>query len=177
MGPIKTNSYIDQGGFPLSCNFYVLVHGDVTCVNKNEALYKRSRVNVKAMRESTFTLTRSLSNIASILSARKIYTLTHVKITQQWKSTQQQSTCLLRSASMFVVQKTGDTFRVFRQAEASVKRAGSARHTRRGTARKKLSPVERVLCSTPASRWPSLASKTRKENNSYSASCKNRGTN
>ena len=77
---------------------------------------------------------------------------------------------------MFVVQKTGDTFRVFRQAEASVKRAGSARHTRRGKARKKLSPVGRVLCSTPASRWPSLASKTRKKenktNNSYSASWK-----
>lgn len=34
---------------------------------------------------------------------------------------------------MFVAQETGDTFRVFRQAEASVKRAGSARHTRRGT--------------------------------------------
>ena len=77
---------------------------------------------------------------------------------------------------MFVAQETGDTFRVFRQAEASVKRAGSARHTRRGKARKKLSPVGRVSCSTPASRWPSLASKTRKKenktNNSYSASWK-----
>ena len=29
---------------------------------------------------------------------------------------------------MFVVQETGDTFRVFRQPEASVKREGSARH-------------------------------------------------
>ena len=29
---------------------------------------------------------------------------------------------------MFVVQETGDTFRVFRQAEASVKRGGNARH-------------------------------------------------
>lgn len=64
---------------------------------------------------------------------------------------------------MFVVQETGDTFRVFRQAEASVKRAGSARHTRQGKARKKLSPVGRVSCSTPASRWPSLASKTRRK--------------
>ena len=62
------------------------MHGDVTCVNKNEALYKRSRVNVKVMRGSTFTLTRSLSNIASILFARKLSTRTHVKIRRRWKS-------------------------------------------------------------------------------------------
>ena len=38
------------------------------------------------MRGSTFTLTRSLSNIASILFARKLYTRTHVKIRRRWKS-------------------------------------------------------------------------------------------
>ena len=64
----------------------MLARGDVTCVNKNEALYKRSRVNVKVMRGSTFTLTRSLSNIASILFARKVSTRTHVKIRRRWKS-------------------------------------------------------------------------------------------
>ena len=64
----------------------MLARGDVTCVNKNEALYKRSRVNVKVMRGSTFTLTRSLSNIASILFARKLSTRTHVKIRRRWKS-------------------------------------------------------------------------------------------
>ena len=64
----------------------MLARGDVTCVNKNEALYKRSRVNVKVMRGSTFTLTRSLSNIASILFARKFSTRTHVKIRRRWKS-------------------------------------------------------------------------------------------
>ena len=63
----------------------MLARGDVTCVNKNEALYKRSRVNVKVMRGSTFTLTRSLSNIASILFARKLSTRTHVKIRRRWK--------------------------------------------------------------------------------------------
>ena len=64
----------------------MFARGDVTCVNKNEALYKRSRVNVKVMRGSTFTLTRSLSNIASILFARKLSTRTHVKIRRRWKS-------------------------------------------------------------------------------------------
>ena len=64
----------------------MLARGDVTCVNKNEALYKRSRVNVKVMRGSTFTLTRSLSNIAPILFARKLSTRTHVKIRRRWKS-------------------------------------------------------------------------------------------
>ena len=64
----------------------MLARGDVTCVNKNEALYKRSRVNVKVMRGSTFTLTRSLSNIASILLARKLSPRTHVKIRRRWKS-------------------------------------------------------------------------------------------
>ena len=39
------------------------------------------------MRGSTFTFTRSLSNIASILSTRTLYKRTHVKITRQWKTT------------------------------------------------------------------------------------------
>ena len=65
----------------------MVARGEVSCVNKNGALYKRSRVNVKVMRGSTFTFTRSLSNITSILFARKLSTRTHVKITRQWKST------------------------------------------------------------------------------------------
>ena len=37
-----------QGGFPLSRNFYVCTSVKLTCVNKTEAMYGRSRTNVKA---------------------------------------------------------------------------------------------------------------------------------
>ena len=36
-----------KGGFPLSRPFYVRTRVRLTCVNKLEAMYKRSRVNVK----------------------------------------------------------------------------------------------------------------------------------
>ena len=51
-----------------------------TCVNKLEAMYEVSCVNVKVERGSTFMLKRDTSYITSIL-------LAHVKITRQWKST------------------------------------------------------------------------------------------
>ena len=46
----------------MSRNFYVS-----TLVNKIEAMYGRPRVNVKVERGSTFTFTRDLRYIASIL--------------------------------------------------------------------------------------------------------------
>ena len=54
-------------------------------------MYGRSDVNVKVERGSTFTFTRGLSDIVSILFTHvkpvKVYVRTHVKITRQWKST------------------------------------------------------------------------------------------
>ena len=54
-------------------------------------MYERSRVNVKFEGGSTFTFTRALSHIVSILFTHvkpvKVYIRTHVKITRQWKST------------------------------------------------------------------------------------------
>ena len=53
-------------------------------------MYGRSDVNVKVERGSTFTFTRGLSYIVSILFTHvkpvKVYVRTHVKITRQWKS-------------------------------------------------------------------------------------------
>ena len=61
-------------------NFPVRTH-----VNEIEAMYERARVNVKVDRGSTFTLSMTLHAL-SLLYARKIYVLTHAKITRQWKS-------------------------------------------------------------------------------------------
>ena len=55
-------------------------HVNFTRVNKLEAMYEVSSVNVKVERRSTFTFTRGLSYIACI-------SFTHVNITRQWKST------------------------------------------------------------------------------------------
>ena len=73
-----------------SCvNFYVSTHVNFTRVHKIEAMYRRSRVNVKVEPRSFFTFARGLSYIArSILFKRvKIYVPTHLKVTRQWKST------------------------------------------------------------------------------------------
>ena len=77
-----------------SLNFYVYARPSIHClsvsrnfyvrkfisVNEVEAMYERSRVNVKVEPRSTFTLTRDRPYIASIL-------FTRVKITRQRKST------------------------------------------------------------------------------------------
>ena len=67
-------------------------------------MYGRSRVNVKVERGLTFTFTRTLSHIVSILFTHvkpvKVYVRTHVKITRQWKSTlmhSPKSTCTPRT--------------------------------------------------------------------------------
>jgi len=52
---------------PLSRNFYVRTHVYFTYVNKIVTMYEVPRVNVKVERGSTFTITRCLSYIASIL--------------------------------------------------------------------------------------------------------------
>ena len=52
---------------PLSRNFYVRTHVYFTYVNKVVAMYEVPGVNVKVERGSTFTITRCLSYIASIL--------------------------------------------------------------------------------------------------------------
>ena len=47
-------------------------------------MYERPRVNVNVERGSTFTFTRDLLYIVSVLFTRtKIYVRTHVKITRQ----------------------------------------------------------------------------------------------
>ena len=54
-------------------------------------MYGKSCVNVKVERGSTFTFTRELSYIVSILFTHvkpvTVYVRRHVKITRQWKST------------------------------------------------------------------------------------------
>ena len=46
-------------------------------VDKTEAMYGRSRVNVKVEPRLTFTFTRGLSYIASVLSTRVKFTCIH----------------------------------------------------------------------------------------------------
>ena len=49
-----------QGGFPLSRNFYLRTSVKLTCVNKTEAMYGKSRTNVKAELRPTFMFSRVL---------------------------------------------------------------------------------------------------------------------
>ena len=49
-----------QGRFPLSRNFYVCTSVKLTCVNKTEAMYGRSRTNVKAELRPTSMFSRVL---------------------------------------------------------------------------------------------------------------------
>ena len=59
-----------QGGFPLSRNFYVRTDVNFNWLyvrKKIEMIYESSRVNVKVEPCSTFTFTRELSYIVSIL--------------------------------------------------------------------------------------------------------------
>ena len=62
-------------------------HVHFTRLNKLEAMYRRSHVNVKVEPGSAITFTRNLPHVATILSTRVKKDRTHVKITQQWKST------------------------------------------------------------------------------------------
>ena len=64
-----------EGWFPLSHNFSLRTHVKFTLVNEIEVMYERPRVNVKVERGSTFTFTRDLPYIVSILFTRvnKIY--------------------------------------------------------------------------------------------------------
>ena len=64
---------IFKGGFPLLRNFYVSTHVNFTRVNKIEAMYGRSRVNVKVEPRSTFTLSRGVSYIAYISFTHVIF--------------------------------------------------------------------------------------------------------
>ena len=62
----------------------MLTSTGLTCINIIEVMYERLRVNVKVERGSTFTFTRDLSYIVSILFLRvkpvKVYVHTDVKI-------------------------------------------------------------------------------------------------
>ena len=61
---------LHKGGFPLARNFYARTHVNLTCVNKIEAMYGRSRVHENVEPRSMFTFTRALSYMASILFTR-----------------------------------------------------------------------------------------------------------
>ena len=63
-----------KGLFPLSRNFSMRTHVDFTRANKIEAMYERPQVNAKVEPRSTFTFTRGLSYIASILFTRVNFT-------------------------------------------------------------------------------------------------------
>ena len=67
---IKTTSTQLKGGFPLSRHFVVRTHVSFTRVDKLKTLYGRSRVYIKLEPRLTFTSTRGLSYIASILFTR-----------------------------------------------------------------------------------------------------------
>ena len=56
-----------KADFPLSHNFYLSAHVSFARVNKIEAMYGKSRVNVKFEPRSTFTFARDFPYIASIL--------------------------------------------------------------------------------------------------------------
>ena len=58
----------------MSRNFFAHSRVKFTCVNKIEAMYERSRVNVKTAPRSTFMFTRDTSYVASILYTRVKYT-------------------------------------------------------------------------------------------------------
>ena len=58
----------------MSRNFFAHLLVKFTCVNKIEAMYERSRVNVKTAPRSTFMSTRDTSYVASILYTRVKYT-------------------------------------------------------------------------------------------------------
>ena len=60
---------LNQGEFPLPRNFFVRTH-----VNAIEAMYDRSRINVKVELLSTFTFTRDTSYNACIFFARVKFT-------------------------------------------------------------------------------------------------------
>ena len=67
-------------------------HEKFTRVNEKEEIYERQRVTLKVERGSTFTFTRDLPYIVSIIiNVRKIYVRAHVKITRWRKSTFRES--------------------------------------------------------------------------------------
>ena len=59
-----------MGGFPQPRNFYLSTHVNFTRVNKIEAMYRRSRVNVKIGPRSACVYARPFIYIASILFTR-----------------------------------------------------------------------------------------------------------
>ena len=69
-----------KGGFPLLRSYHVRTHVNFTRVNKIEAMYERSRANVKAERGSSFTFTRDLPFNVSIIYARNARSRRHVKV-------------------------------------------------------------------------------------------------
>ena len=69
-----TVAILPMGGFPLSRNFPLRTHVNFTLVNKIGAMYERPRVNVTVDRGLTFTFTRDLPYIASILFTRVKFT-------------------------------------------------------------------------------------------------------
>ena len=72
--------YFIHGWFPLLCYFHVRTHVHFTRLNKVDAMYERSHVNVKVEPGSTFTFTRDLPHVATILSTRVKFT-----IVRTWK--------------------------------------------------------------------------------------------
>ena len=64
----------------MSRNFYLRTHVNFTRVNKIEAMYERSRLNIKVESPLTITFTRDLSSIASVLFT--CVNVKNVKITQ-----------------------------------------------------------------------------------------------
>ena len=69
-----TVAILPMDGFPLSRNFHVRTHVNFTLVKKIGAMYERPRVNVKVDRGLTFTFTRDLPYIVSILFVRVKFT-------------------------------------------------------------------------------------------------------
>ena len=129
------------------------------------------------MRGSTFTFTRSLSNIASILFARKLCTRTHVKITRQWKST---LVNVPVEVSLHVCGTRNRRYVSRFQASRGKREAGgeSETHATGKGAQKIITRRARlVLYACFALAFARLKkAKKKNNNNSYSASCKNRGT-
>ena len=74
----------DKSGLPLSHSFYVRTHLNFTRVNKIEAMYKRSRVNVEFYPRSTFTFYAwPLIHYLYVIYASKFFVRSQGKVTRQ----------------------------------------------------------------------------------------------
>ena len=75
----RVNFTSRKGGFPLSRNFNVRTHVNLTRVTKIEAMYKRPRIKVKVERSLTFTCMRD-HTLSLFFYSREIYATVEIHV-------------------------------------------------------------------------------------------------